>query len=106
MRHLWWAVCLGGLTACVVLPHPTPADAERGLTQWPGLSVALLEQGRSVYADRCSACHRLYPPESRSPEMWTRQVAKMAPRAHLRPDEQRLIEQFVSTLSTRPPDGR
>jgi mono/diheme cytochrome c family protein len=76
----------GVLGACACggrLPAPTAADAARAQSTWKDTTVAELELGRHLYAERCSACHALYEPVRFSAARWPSLVSRMSARARL-----------------------
>ncbi len=44
-----------------------------------------------LYRGKCAACHRPYPPESRTRAQWEGAMSRMAARAHLRDEERALL---------------
>ncbi len=56
-----------------------------------------------LYRSRCSACHRAYPPSSRTAGSWAEVLAKMAPRARLSDAERaRILEYLQANASDGP----
>ncbi len=103
-RRPFWLWRIGAivlLSGCASLPHPTVADAQRAHSRWPEVTLTSLESGRAAYAARCSSCHRLYSPQSRTPDQWAKEVAEMTGRSHLLLGEQELIERFLATMSAQ-----
>jgi len=75
MRSAAAAVLALLLSACASAPPATGGSSDR------------------LYRSRCAACHRLYAPQDRTRDEWVKQVARMAPRAHLSDEERaRLLE--------------
>ena len=76
-----WAALLGAaLAACggsSPIPQPTAADASRGTAHFPDLTLAELEQGRSLYVSRCGSCHTLKRPAELAPQQWDQEVREM-----------------------------
>ena len=60
----------------------------------PGDPVA---QGERLYRAHCASCHRLRDPRERTPEGWAEAVERFGPRAHLSPDERRLVLDFLAS---------
>ena len=90
-----------GLASCgPAAPAVQPQHATWAMAQWPATSQAELEQGRSLFLQRCSSCHRPPAPDSHAPAEWPGEIAEMKERAHLTADEQVLIERYVITLAT------
>jgi cytochrome c5 len=103
-RALLIALSIGSLAvACarVQMPHATPADAARGGARFPGVTVSELEQGRSLYVSKCSACHQPVEPTRLRPEEWPGHVEEMRGRAHLDAEQARLVEQYLVTMSSQ-----
>lgn len=89
--------------ACVApLPHATVDDATRAQARWPEASVATLEAGRRLFADRCSGCHALRLPSEYPAARWPALLSQMEKEAKLAPEERELIERFVLTVAARP----
>lgn len=78
-------LCVAGVltlllfTACAIPPG----------TAGPALS------GEELYREKCSFCHRPFPPESRSPEEWEDILDEMGPEAGLSADEHAKILEFL-----------
>lgn len=96
-----------GLAACgrPQLPPVTPNDAARVSTQWPGITVARLESGRTLYNARCSSCHLPVSPHEINAAEWPRHVAEMKERANLSDDDAVTIERYLITIASRPAAG-
>ena len=80
LRHsLWQVALLCGLAGCAgsAVPVPTTADATRGSSHFPGLTLTELSQGRELYLGRCGNCHALKPPGELPPEQWHIEVQEM-----------------------------
>jgi cytochrome c5 len=77
-RH-WAALLSLSLAACgsSPIPQPTAADASRGATHFPDLTLAELEQGRGLYVSRCGSCHTLKRPAELAPQQWELEVTDM-----------------------------
>lgn len=58
------------------------------------------EPGRAIYAGKCHACHRLYPPDRVTPEKWPALMEKMAEKAKLTPDEEKQVLDYVLAATT------
>lgn len=101
-RLICLALLFIGLSACVgtMLPHVSPAQAEWAGRKWPGMDAAQLEAARVLYVDRCSGCHNLVLPETRSLEKWDVVLSSMAPRAKLTPDEREKIWRYISVVKS------
>ena len=77
-------------------PVATEADAARA-----GVTVAELNQGRTLFVRHCSTCHLPPRPREFPPEAWPGHVAEMRERAGVSHDEQALIERYLVTMATR-----
>lgn len=51
--------------------------------------------GRELYYEKCSFCHRPFPPESRGADEWVDILDTMGPRAGLSPAEMEMILNFL-----------
>ncbi len=79
-----FAAALASALACAsALPPATPET----------------EPGRAIYAGKCHACHRLYPPGRVAPEKWPALIEKMAGKAKLTPEEEKQVLDYVLAVS-------
>jgi len=90
-----------GAGCAAALPRPSAATVTRAQGRWPDSSLAQLEQGRSMFVQRCSGCHALPLPDSRTEAEWKKVMDEMAAEAKLTPDERVLVERFVLSVRTR-----
>ena len=90
-----------GAGCAAALPRPSSATVARAQGRWPDSSLAQLEQGRSMFVQRCSGCHALPLPDSRTEAEWKKVMDEMAAEAKLTPDERVLVERFVLSVRTR-----
>ena len=92
---------LVGLAGCASssAPRATEADATRARLRWPGITLAELDAGRSLYVGRCGTCHVPPPPGDHTPEAWPGHVHEMAERAGLDDAEALQIERYVVTMA-------
>lgn len=92
------------LAACggASLPQPTAADASRGAAHFPDLTLAELEQGRSLYVSRCGGCHTLKRPAELAPQQWDQEVTEMREKngVKLSDAEARAIVRYLSVAAT------
>ncbi len=77
---------VSALAAALVVACATAAPLPAG----PGEEGAV-----RLYRSRCAACHRLYAPEAHTAGEWRAAVDRMAPRAHLAPDEKATLERYL-----------
>jgi mono/diheme cytochrome c family protein len=78
MRALWIALTAALVTACAGAPP----------------SREVREPDR-LYRQRCSGCHRPYEPASRTRAQWDAALARMAPRAHLSPEQEATLRHWL-----------
>jgi mono/diheme cytochrome c family protein len=84
------------------LPHASEAHVAALRTSDPGVSVAGLERGRTLYVERCANCHSLRDPTSLPAHAWPAEVETMR-RDHsvmLEDEEARDIVRYLSAVST------
>ena len=67
------------LTACSSAKLLTPAqsDVDRVAVKYPGYTLAELNEGKAMFEQTCSRCHRLKDPASRNEDKWNKIVPKM-----------------------------
>ncbi len=90
--RLWWRPAAAG--------HPCPRQGWAA-TQWAGVTLADLEEGRRLYRAKCSGCHLPVAPADVTRAAWPGHVAEMRERAHLEPTQVTLIERYLVTLAER-----
>jgi mono/diheme cytochrome c family protein len=90
-----------GLAACGVgrILQPTPAQLARSQATWPDATPQTLDDGRTLFASRCTGCHVAPRAEVVPAIGWPGEVSKMAPRAHLTPEQIDLISRYLQTVS-------
>lgn len=100
------------LSACsaVKLVTPSDADAQRGSQKYPGLTLANLNEGKTLFEQNCAKCHGLKDPAKRDEEKWNSVVPRMVKKVNKKagheevdPREQQLILQYLVTMSTVKP---
>lgn len=84
-------------TACrVAPPQATAIDAQRGHVQ-----LAELQEGRHLLVSKCGgSCHAAPLPSAVPADQWPVKLDEMAARAHLDPEQRRLIQQYLVTMAT------
>jgi len=70
----------------------TPTDADITATA----TLTELQQGRTLYLNKCGSCHGLYSPDAYTPSQWIGVMSNMAPKANLSTSEKQLISKYVS----------
>lgn len=77
-------------------PMVTATDAQRG-----NVELAELEQGRKLLIGKCTNCHRVPMPKDHAAGEWPKMLDEMATRANIDITQQKLIEKYLVTMSTR-----
>jgi len=90
-----------GAGCAASLPCPSAATATRAQGRWPDATLDQLEEGRAVFVQRCSGCHALPLPDSRTEAQWKKVLDEMAAEAKLTADQRVLVERFVLSVRTR-----
>ena len=84
------------------IPEPSSADASRGTAHFPDLTLAELEQGRTLYVSRCGSCHVLKRPAELPAENWAHEVEEMRSKngVKLSDAEARAIARYLFVAAT------
>ena len=69
---------------------PTDADITASAT------LLELQQGHTLYINKCGSCHGLYSPDAYAPSQWNSIMSSMAPKSNLSGSENQLISKYVS----------
>lgn len=96
------ALLVAGCLAGGGLPHPSAPSVEEAALRWPGVTLADLERGRDLYAERCSPCHMTPSPAQYSPARWPQLIDEMAARAQLSPAQRDEVLHYVVATSEPP----
>ena len=81
------------------MPAIGDADVTRAQVMFPDATRESLEQGRKVFAQRCSVCHALPDPTTRTREGWRKVMVVMAVRARLVGERRELVERYLATFA-------
>jgi cytochrome c5 len=76
----------------------TPAQTDVSIAQahWAGTTLADLNKGYSLFADKCTQCHGMKNPKDFSTDDWTNDyMPDMGKRAHLSQDDYNLILHYI-----------
>lgn len=97
------AIVLAAISGCSAVAVPTQRDASYAAKQWPGTTLAELEQGRALFVQTCAGCHSLKDPASHSPAEWQMEVQQMRGKkgVHLDDHQAELIVRYLSTIGSR-----
>lgn len=88
------------LSACsATILTPAQGDADRGAQKFPGLTLAELNQGKTLYEASCGKCHGLKKPNALDEAGWRKIVPPMAQKAKIDAEAERLVLQYVVTMS-------
>ena len=90
------------LAACAgQIPRATPQQIQLAAQQWPGVTSAALDEGRSRYISRCSACHTLYRPREYTRAEWPSIVERMQKEGDISDQDKEKILQYLLALSEK-----
>lgn len=87
-----------------LVPRPTEADVPYAQKIDPAADLAGLKTGRSRYVARCASCHRLSAPDDAPEGGWGKVLDTMAPKAKLSSEDRRLVEVYLRTIASEPPE--
>ncbi len=83
------AACAGSI------PQVSEHSVQRAREQWPEITTARLESGRATYVLKCSGCHSLVAPETKTAVEWKRGLDEMKTRAKLTEEETERVYEFL-----------
>ena len=98
MRSQFIAICLMSTAALLFLPGCGQSGAASSTTSADEHNVAQAsssQSGAQLWAENCSRCHNIRPPQSYSDAQWQAVVMHMRLRADLSGPEQRKITEFL-----------
>lgn len=78
---------------------PTQSDADRGASKFPGMTLAELNEGKTLYEGNCGKCHELKKPAALDEAGWRKIVPVMAGEAKIDGRSEQLVLQYVVTMS-------
>jgi mono/diheme cytochrome c family protein len=111
MKYLIMLLLVSGIIGCATYkPLPgTQSDVDRASTTFPGITLEDLSRGASLYEVKCSSCHGLKKPGSRTEAQWREIVPRMAKKANkqrqeIDPNAQEDILKYLITMSSAPTD--
>jgi len=105
-------IVLSGLiiVACVSqkLSEPTEMDVEKGKTKFENLTLQELKEGKNLYSQHCSTCHKLFSPTSKTEEEWNKIIPIMVKKANskagqtvISPTDEEKIKKYLIVLSLK-----
>lgn len=78
MKKSFYLFLMIAFTACSIkLIPPSQSDVDRVSAKYPGYTLAELNDGKALFEQTCSRCHRLKNPASRNEDKWREIVPKM-----------------------------
>ena len=89
---LFWIGCSGSL------PHPTANHASLIAQKFPSTVLSHLEEGRTLYIQKCSGCHTLRLPSEFSEEKWGTIIQEMKMEAKLNEDESLKVLHYIIAI--------
>jgi nitrate/TMAO reductase-like tetraheme cytochrome c subunit len=92
--------CFATACAGVHLPEPLAADAAR-----TGVSLDVLQRGRTAYQSNCGNCHALVAPSKYDQRQWPQKVDAMQERAGISDVARADILQYLSAYAEQTRDG-
>lgn len=100
MKKILFVYCILLFWACSAsVLRPTQSDADRAASAFPGVTLAALQQGRTLYEGQCGKCHELKPLSSKDEAGWRKIVPIMAEKARMDSESEQLVLQYVVTMS-------
>ncbi|TNE79618.1 MAG: hypothetical protein EP332_10320 [Bacteroidetes bacterium] len=87
-----------------VVTAPAQTDVDRVQEQFPGYTLAQLNEGKSLYESHCGNCHALKKPGDESEKEWREEVPKMVQKVNrkenitLGDEKEELILRYVLTM--------
>lgn len=99
------AICL--LVACSTMKTAelSQKDVDKVKPIYPNYTLAELNEGKTLYAEKCTLCHSLKNPTSESSAKWPHIVAEMTNMANektltISPKQEDLILKYLVTMTT------
>lgn len=89
-------------TAGAPVPGPANEPGEAQLaaakTRFPGVTLSELKKGHELYYGPCTNCHGAKGIVNRDEKEWVNILDRMAPKAHLKPDEKEAVWKYVMAV--------
>lgn len=74
---------------------PSNADVTVAKSHWSGATLDQLNQGYSIYSDKCTECHGMKKPEDFSVEDWNKIMPSMGKKARLDSNQYNLVYHYI-----------
>jgi len=99
MKSILLTTCLTFLFGCTAIEVLAPPVDELFITEakLSAAQTAELKQGREIYLNFCTECHRARQVDDISPRNWKRHIPKMFKKAELYPEEIKLLTAYLKT---------
>lgn len=99
------AICL--LVACSTMKTAelSQQDVDKVRPLYPNYTLAQLNEGKTLYSEKCTLCHALKDPNSESSKKWPVIVSEMTNMANektltISPKQEDLILKYLVTMTT------
>jgi hypothetical protein len=76
---------------------PVESDLAIAKLHWPGTTLDELNQGYSIYADKCTDCHDTKEPQDFTVYEWNAIMPKMGRKAHLDSIQYKAVLHYILT---------
>ena len=86
-----------------LLPEPTAQDVPSATRLWPGVKLADLQMGKSLYVAHCAECHSLHAPGELTDEKWPKVMEKMGHKAKIDEKTQDTILAYLEAFDRDAP---
>lgn len=87
------AILLLALFAACTTQLYVPSDSN--VNKRESASLADLKKGHDLYLNNCGKCHKLFKPDSHTPEKWTKILEVMGPQAKLSNEQVSLVYKYL-----------
>jgi hypothetical protein len=91
-KRIGWVMLPAGLVLACSTALYVPRESARVSKE----ELKEMQQGRTAYISKCGSCHSLVLPEKYNAGEWKALVKRMAPKAHLAPQEESEILKYVT----------
>jgi len=100
MKKILLVYCILLFWACgSTVLAPTQSDADRGASKFPGITLAELQEGKTIFEGNCGKCHEIPKPAAKNEDQWRKIVPAMAKKAKIDSRAEQLVFQYVVTMS-------